>query len=104
MFGLGISWLFNRFQIKRPDAGYLTRPGERQLLSKGFKMNCYRCGGVMTREQFYSSHDYFWGWRCIACGEILDEIILANRRNYGKRRDPKVYEQGETKTEEEGRL
>jgi hypothetical protein len=67
-------------------------------------MNCCRCGGVMTREQFYSSHDYFWGWRCIACGEILDEIILANRRNYGKRREPKVLVQGETKLEEEGML
>ena len=46
-------------------------------------MNCARCGGLMTYERFYSSPDHFWGWRCISCGEILDQIILQNRGMFG---------------------
>lgn len=44
-------------------------------------MRCYRCGGAMTYEKFYGSHDSFTGWRCIMCGEVLDEVILENRRS-----------------------
>jgi hypothetical protein len=39
----------------------------------------------MVYEKFFSSHDNFWGWRCVTCGEILDPIILENRRMYSKR-------------------
>ena len=65
-------------------------------------MNCSRCGGAMTREKFYSSHEYFWGWRCISCGEILDEIIFENRRMFGKQRGSKAYRQdvGEPKKDD----
>jgi hypothetical protein len=54
-------------------------------------MNCSRCGGPMTREKFFSSHEYFWGWRCISCGEILDETISENRQMFGKQRGSKAY-------------
>ena len=43
-------------------------------------MNCNRCGGVMIYERFYGPQEHFWGWRCISCGEIVDEVILENRR------------------------
>jgi len=43
-------------------------------------MNCNRCGGVMTYERFYGLHEHFSGWRCIYCGEIVDEVILENRQ------------------------
>ncbi len=26
-----------------------------------------------------SSHFYFYGWRCVACGTILDSTIIANK-------------------------
>jgi len=34
----------------------------------------------MTYETFYGSHEHFKGWRCILCGEIIDQVILENRR------------------------
>jgi hypothetical protein len=33
----------------------------------------------MSYEKFYDQADDFDGWRCICCGDIMDEIILANR-------------------------
>jgi len=42
-------------------------------------MKCYRCGGVMVLEKFYGASEVFFGWRCIACGEIVDQVILDNR-------------------------
>jgi hypothetical protein len=47
----------------------------------------------MVFERFYGPGENFLGWRCIQCGEILDEIILENRqanagrRNRGRRRE-----------------
>ena len=42
-------------------------------------MKCGRCGGAMVYERFYCVQEYFSGWRCISCGEILDEVIIENR-------------------------
>ncbi|HUL21324.1 MAG TPA: hypothetical protein VLZ10_07705 [Thermodesulfobacteriota bacterium] len=42
-------------------------------------MKCPRCQGVMAFEKFYGSHEYFFGWRCVNCGEIVDQVILENR-------------------------
>jgi uncharacterized C2H2 Zn-finger protein len=42
-------------------------------------MKCPRCGSVMVYEIFYGPNGNFWGWRCIFCGEILDDVILENR-------------------------
>jgi hypothetical protein len=43
-------------------------------------MKCRRCGSVMVFERFYGPGEDFLGWRCISCGEILDEVILENRQ------------------------
>jgi len=48
-------------------------------------MNCNRCGGVMTYEGFYGPHERFLGWRCVYCGEIIDEVILENREWFRKK-------------------
>jgi hypothetical protein len=42
-------------------------------------MNCYRCHSKMVYEKFFGPHEHFWGWRCIFCGEIVDQVILENR-------------------------
>ncbi len=43
-------------------------------------MKCNRCGGLMVYERFLSQEaEDFSGWRCVACGEIVDEVILKNR-------------------------
>ncbi len=47
---------------------------------RGTEGKCHRCGGVMVYERFYGNEDPFWGWRCTICGEIVDEVILENRR------------------------
>ncbi len=47
-------------------------------------MECPRCTGLMVFENFLSKteSDSVYGydcWRCVVCGEVLDEIILKNR-------------------------
>jgi len=49
-------------------------------------MRCHRCGGIMIHECFYGLHDRFWGWKCVICGDIIDDVILENRRG------PKAYQ------------
>ncbi len=48
-------------------------------------MNCTRCGGWMVQERCMDVGEslggyWFWGQRCIQCGDIVDEVILRNRR------------------------
>ncbi len=46
-------------------------------------MECPRCDGLMLFEEFMDldeSDEYsFHGWRCVACGNIVDETIVNNR-------------------------
>lgn len=47
-------------------------------------MSCHRCRGLMVPEyaaelgDFVSSYPLLC-WRCLNCGELLDDQILANR-------------------------
>ncbi|HOG16084.1 MAG: hypothetical protein A4E73_01359 [Syntrophaceae bacterium PtaU1.Bin231] len=43
-------------------------------------LKCPRCNKNMTRETFYTDFEKFSGWRCIMCGEVMDPVILGNRR------------------------
>ncbi|HMZ55025.1 MAG TPA: hypothetical protein PKV55_06250 [Nitrospira sp.] len=48
-------------------------------------MPCTRCGGWMVDERCMDIGEslggyWFWGQRCIQCGDIVDEVILRNRR------------------------
>ncbi len=47
--------------------------------SKEVHMICHRCGGIMIYQKFYGYCEHFFGWRCIVCGEIIDQVILENR-------------------------
>ena len=47
-------------------------------------MRCHRCQGFMYPIDLRdlasgSGQDRSRGWRCVACGEIIDETILCNR-------------------------
>ena len=42
-------------------------------------MKCNRCLRNMAYEKFYGAQEAFWGWRCIYCGDIIDQVILENR-------------------------
>ena len=46
---------------------------------------CSRCGGLMVAEQCFdllsdSGHLDFLARRCVQCGELVDPVILKNRR------------------------
>jgi len=48
-------------------------------------MQCVRCNGLMVPDRFVDLADdtgqiEFGGWRCIACGNITDPVIVANRQ------------------------
>ena len=43
-------------------------------------MRCIKCDGFMFYEKFIGQEiEDFSGWRCVICGEIVDEVILKNR-------------------------
>ena len=47
-------------------------------------MKCNRCGGLMVHENFYTLEiANLHEWRCVPCGEIVDEVILENRNTQG---------------------
>ena len=39
---------------------------------------CHRCGGLMVPEQVHELASF--EWRCVSCGERVDPVILAHRR------------------------
>ena len=43
-------------------------------------MKCHRCGSVMVHERVYGLDEQFSGWRCVLCGEIIDQVIVENRQ------------------------
>jgi hypothetical protein len=53
-------------------------------------MKCGRCGGLMVYENFYTLEiANLHEWRCVPCGEIVDQVILENRGMQGVRARPK---------------
>ena len=44
------------------------------------RVKCPRCSKSMIHEIFYTDFEMFYGWKCIMCGEVLDPVILNNRR------------------------
>jgi hypothetical protein len=55
-------------------------------------MECVRCRGLMVPDRFVdlveSGQAEFPGWRCLACGNITDPVIVANRRQPPTPRKP----------------
>jgi len=41
---------------------------------------CNRCDGVMIYEKIYYENEHFWAWKCVYCGEYIDQVILENRQ------------------------
>jgi hypothetical protein len=47
-------------------------------------MTCHRCHGFMCPVDLLvgrsgSEYDRFRGWRCVACAEVVGEVIVRNR-------------------------
>ena len=44
-------------------------------------MRCRRCKGLLVKDRLDDLHDMQWrldAWRCSACGDLLDAVILRN--------------------------
>lgn len=39
---------------------------------------CHRCGGLMVSERVFEIGSI--DWRCVSCGERIDPVVLAHRR------------------------
>ena len=37
-------------------------------------MNCPRCGSTMIFKKFIDYGGHSWGWECVFCKEIIDQI------------------------------
>jgi hypothetical protein len=35
---------------------------------------------MMIYEKVYFETEYFWVWKCVYCGEYIDQVILENRQ------------------------
>jgi len=44
----------------------------------------------MMNDKFYGPNDCFWGWKCTICGEIIDEVILENRKLIRRGWEPNI--------------
>ena len=42
-------------------------------------MNCHRCADSMILKKLCDYGGYYWGWKCIRCGEIIDQMVLQNQ-------------------------
>jgi len=49
-------------------------------------MNCHRCGSTMIFKKFCDYGGHSSGWKCILCGEIIDQV-QENRQRLKTRRD-----------------
>lgn len=43
---------------------------------------CHRCGGLMVAEQVFETASF--DWRCVSCGERIDPVILAHRKELAR--------------------
>jgi hypothetical protein len=56
---------------------------------------CPRCRGLMVAEWCEDLSSYT-GQRCVQCGEVIDPIILQNRRQFGASIGPESEERAHT--------
>lgn len=66
-------------------AGVEERDGTRDWFPTANRMSCVRCGGLMVREfcmDLLNSTGELEcaARRCVQCGEVVDSLILQNRR------------------------
>lgn len=63
------------------------------------RITCHRCQGLMYPVDPLDSLDVLRGgeddriraWRCLSCGDLIDPVIMQNRRRPRKQRDIRRY-------------
>jgi hypothetical protein len=63
---------------------HATRSHDHWFVGSNCRMTCHRCHGFMCSIDLLvgasgSGYDSVHGWRCVACGEIVDQVIVQNR-------------------------
>jgi hypothetical protein len=58
-------------------------------------MKCNRCKSLMILEKFYGNSEFFYGWHCVYCGNIEDEVILQHRREIPEVKSKRARLQGD---------
>jgi predicted RNA-binding Zn-ribbon protein involved in translation (DUF1610 family) len=43
------------------------------------QLKCPRCNGAMVNERCQDMLTVFYAWRCLNCGEIVDDVVNRNR-------------------------
>jgi hypothetical protein len=66
-------------QIDRMERKQQTPEGEGP-------MNCPKCRGLMYSERVSDFSLTFYAWKCVNCGALIDQTILANQ--YKRKRTP----------------
>ena len=70
---------FKRKHAKQNIGREKTMAIKDESAKKKNEIYCQRCHGWMAFEKFYNSTSFFFGWRCVICGDILDPVILLHR-------------------------
>ncbi len=55
---------------------------KKNLYTTRNQIHCQRCNGRMAFEKFYGENGYFFGYRCVICGDVLDPVILLHRLSH----------------------
>lgn len=51
---------------------------------------CERCGNLRVQvpfEKHTSGLHWLWGWRCLACGDFIDSVIVRQRGPHHRQPD-----------------
>ncbi|MGH9429120.1 MAG: hypothetical protein ACRD2L_22790 [Terriglobia bacterium] len=62
-------------------------------------MTCHRCEGFMVQDDYFQlveSERRLAAWRCVLCGDVVDPVIVANRKQQlaGAESSADSHEQG----------
>jgi hypothetical protein len=64
----------------------------REISIRSARQGCGRCGGYMDRDTCIdlsnSGYSSVWVFRCIQCGDVIDEVILHNRAAFNAQAEP----------------
>ncbi len=53
-------------------------------------MKCSKCNGLMIYERYQFICEVAYAWRCVICGEIIDNVVLSNREQSTNRRENQI--------------
>jgi hypothetical protein len=77
--GASIIRVIERGETMKVSERLAVKSNKSNKMGMDGRMRCHRCGSIMVYEKYYGIEEQFFAWRCICCGDIIDQIILENR-------------------------